>query len=208
MNVKNFYNSNSNDFSNTRHSIWDVVKKFNRSINPKSNILDAGCGNGKNMVYLQNQGHNMTGIDFSDGLLEICKQKNLNVHNSDIRNLPFNDSTFDYVISIAVIHHLNTEEDRIKAINELLRVTKKGGKVLFTMWALEQDNLSKRKMILGDNYIPFKGITRYYHIYNKDGVINLTNTFKVDDIFYDKSNWNVILVKQLKYLKIKGLFNL
>ena len=79
MNVKNFYNSNSNDFSNTRHSIWDVVKKFNRSINPKSNILDAGCGNGKNMVYLQNQGHNMTGIDFSDGLLEICKQKNLNV---------------------------------------------------------------------------------------------------------------------------------
>ena len=131
MNVKNFYNSNSNDFSNTRHSIWDVVKKFNRSINPKSNILDAGCGNGKNMVYLQNQGHNMTGIDFSDGLLEICKQKNLNVHNSDIRNLPFNDFTFDYVISIAVIHHLNTEEDRIKAINELLRVTKKGGKVLF-----------------------------------------------------------------------------
>ena len=195
MNVKNFYNSNSNDFSNTRHSIWDVVKKFNRSINPKSNILDAGCGNGKNMVYLQNQGHNMIGIDFSDGLLEICKQKNLNVYNSDIRNLPFNDFTFDYVISIAVIHHLNTEEDRIKAINELLRVTKKGGKVLFTMWALEQDDLSKRKMILGDNYVPFKGITRYYHIYNKDGVINLTHTFKVDDIFYDKSNWNVILVK-------------
>ena len=137
----------------------------------------------------------MTGIDFSDGLLEICKQKNLNVHNSDIRNLPFNDYTFDYVISIAVIHYLNTEEDRIKAIIELLRVTKKGGKVLFTMWALEQDDLSKRKMILGDNYIPFKGITRYYHIYNKDGVINLTNTFKVDDIFYDKSNWNVILLK-------------
>ena len=170
MSVQKFYDVNSNDFSNTRYSIWDVVKKFNDSINSKSNILDAGCGNGKNMIYLQNQGHNVIGIDFSDGLLEICKEKKLNVKKSDIRNLPFKDCTFDYVISIAVIHHINSEDDRIKAISELLRVTKKGGKVLFTLWALEQDKLSKRKMILGDNYVPFKGIDRYYHIYNKDAV--------------------------------------
>ena len=195
MDVKKFYNTNSNDFSNTRYSIWNVIKKFNNSINPNSNILDAGCGNGKNMVYLQNEGHNLIGIDFSDGLLNICKKKNLNVQNSDLRDLPFNNNTFDYVISIAVIHHLKTETDRIKALNELLRVTKKGGKVLFTMWALEQDYSSKRKMILGDNYIPFKGIIRYYHIYDKDGIINLTNKFKVENIFYDKSNWNIILQK-------------
>ena len=195
MSVQKFYDVNSNDFSNTRYSIWDVVKKFNDSINSKSNILDAGCGNGKNMIYLQNQGHNVIGIDFSDGLLEICKEKKLNVKKSDIRNLPFKDCTFDYVISIAVIHHINSEDDRIKAISELLRVTKKGGKVLFTLWALEQDKLSKRKMILGDNYVPFKGIDRYYHIYNKDGVIKLTNKFTVEHIYYDKSNWNVIIIK-------------
>ena len=75
MSVQKFYDVNSNDFSNTRYSIWDVVKKFNDSINSKSYILDAGCGNGKNMIYLQNQSHNVIGIDFSDGLLEICKEK-------------------------------------------------------------------------------------------------------------------------------------
>ena len=75
------------------------------------------------MIYLQNQGHNVIGIDFSDGLLEICKEKKLNVKKSDITNLPFKDCTFDYVISIAVIHHINSEDDRIKAISELLLVT-------------------------------------------------------------------------------------
>ena len=83
--VKDFYNSYSKRFSQTRYSVWDVVKNFNNSINPNSKILDAGCGNGKNMVYLQNEGHTVKGVDFSDSLLDICKEKSLDVQYSDIR---------------------------------------------------------------------------------------------------------------------------
>ncbi|KAE9449657.1 hypothetical protein C3L33_18443, partial [Rhododendron williamsianum] len=48
----------------------------------------------------------------------------------------------DVAISIAVLHHLRTESRRKKAIDELIRVVKKGGLVLITVWAVEQEDRS------------------------------------------------------------------
>ncbi|OMO85742.1 Methyltransferase type 11 [Corchorus capsularis] len=48
----------------------------------------------------------------------------------------------DAAISIAVLHHLSTENRRKKAIEELVRVVKKGGLVLITVWAVEQEDKS------------------------------------------------------------------
>lgn len=53
--------------------------------------------------------------------------------------LPVNSNQVDACICIAVIHHYSTIERRSKAIAELLRVTKPGGKVLISVWALEQE---------------------------------------------------------------------
>jgi len=193
--VKEFYNSYSKRFSQTRHAIWDVIINFNKSIKPNSKILDAGCGNGKNMVYLQNEGHTVKGIDFSNSLLNICKEKSLDVEYADIKKLPYKNETFDYVISIAVIHHLSSYYEQHAAINELLRVTKKGGKVLFTVWAVEQDEHSKRDLELGANLIPFEDTVRYYYVFNQKTFEDLITRFKVDKFFWEKSNWNAVLIK-------------
>ena len=42
---------------------------------------------------------------------------------------------YDYVMCIAVIHHLSNKERRKQAIKELLRITKKDGKILIYVWA-------------------------------------------------------------------------
>jgi ubiquinone/menaquinone biosynthesis C-methylase UbiE len=193
LSVQKFYNSNSKRFSQTRYSIWESVKSFNNLINNKSLILDAGCGNGKNMIFLKNNGHNVKGIDFSDNLLKICTDKQLDVTKSDIRNIPYDNDTFDYTISIAVIHHLSTHIDRIKAINELLRVTKKNGRILITVWAIEQEEHSRRTFKLGDNIVPFEDSFRYYHIFNEETFLNLIKEFQIEKYFWEKGNWNAIL---------------
>ena len=195
LSVQKFYNSNSERFSQTRYSVWESVKNFNNTINSNSKILDAGCGNGKNMTYFKKNGHTVKGIDFSDSLLKICKSKDLDVLNSDIRNLPFENNTFDNTISIAVIHHLSTNEDRIKAIKELLRVTKKDGNILITVWAIEQERHSRRAFKLGDNIVPFEDSFRYYHIFNEETFLNLIKYFEIEKYFWEKGNWNVILKK-------------
>lgn len=56
----------------------------------------------------------------------------------DTMRLPYRSDAFDAAISIAVIHHLSTEEHRLRALRELLRIVRVGGQVLVYVWALEQ----------------------------------------------------------------------
>lgn len=59
---------------------------------------------------------------------------------ADVVNLRYRTGFGDATISIAVLHHLSTENRRRKAIEELVRVVKKGGLVLITVWAVEQED--------------------------------------------------------------------
>lgn len=193
--VRDFYNENFKRFDSSRFSVWKAVKKFVDDIPENSNILDAGCGNGKNMVYMNSKNINCIGIDFSQQLLQICREKSLNVLESDIRKLPFVDNEFDFVISIAVVHHISSHEDRIKSINEMLRVCKSGGKVLISVWALEQDKDSRFNFNLGDNLVKWEDTTRYYHIFNHVTIRNLFHSFNIENIFCEMGNWFVTIKK-------------
>lgn len=78
------------------------------------------------------------GGDRSGELLRICRQKDFEVAQFDCLNLPFRSSYFDATMCIAVLHHLSTAEHRIQAIEELVRITRIGGKIAIFVWALEQ----------------------------------------------------------------------
>tara|TARA_Y100000389_G_C17393590_1_gene481295 strand:+ start:699 stop:1286 length:588 start_codon:yes stop_codon:yes gene_type:complete len=192
-----FYNKNYKEFSSTRNSIWDCVKEFSNKFNEDSYVLDAGCGNGKNMIYLKKKLKNIIGIDNCLGFVQHCNSKNLNVIHRDIRNLKFKENSFDFIICIAVIHHLKTENERIDCINNLLKILKPNGQLLFTSWAYESDKYStKKKFKVGNNIVKFNNKERYYYIYNE----TLFNEFcsKINytkKIFWDNGNWNVIIKK-------------
>ena len=51
----NFYENNCNKFSDTRFCLWDVVRDFGKQFKKDSYVLDAGCGNGKNIYYFQSK---------------------------------------------------------------------------------------------------------------------------------------------------------
>lgn len=52
--------------------------------------------------------------------------------------LPFRDESFDAVLSIAVVHHFATTERRITALKELARILRIGGRLVISVWAMEQ----------------------------------------------------------------------
>ena len=130
-NVKNIYDTISSHFDVTRKSIWIDVKKFMDNCKKYSYVFDAGCGNGKNMYR---DDCTYIGGDFCKNFLEIIKSKNKDPIQINVKHIPFKNSIFDYTICIAVIHHIKERIDRIKAISELIRVTKKGGKILISVW--------------------------------------------------------------------------
>ena len=202
LHVKNVYNKIAKSFSDTRYRPWSSVENFLDNIPEKSLIADIGCGNGKNMLYRKDC--NFIGCDFSSELVKICVEKNLNVIEGDILNIPFNTNMFDYTLCIAVIHHLSTIEKRIRAIEELIRITKPGGQILIMVWALKQPKDGKRRFENQNNFVDFKDKhrkilgSRYYHVFEDNELKELIpKNIKIIKYFYEVGNWGIILQKKI-----------
>jgi alkylated DNA repair protein alkB family protein 8 len=138
--VHHVYDAIAPHFSATRFAKWPKVAGFLNSLRPGSIVLDAGCGNGKYLGF--NPDCLFIGCDISPPLIEICAGRGHEVLVADAVNLPYRDDFGDAAISIAVLHHLSTDDRRRKAIEELIRVVRRGGLVLITVWAREQEDKS------------------------------------------------------------------
>ena len=199
--VKDVYNKIAKPFNLTRYVLWNHITTFIQNIPDYSLIADIGCGNGKNMML--NKKCEFIGMDFTESFTKICSNRNLEVVTADTLQIPYRSNTFDYVISIAVIHHLSTPEKRLESIKELIRITKESGLIYVLVWAFEQEPDSKRKFttqdelvswITNDNNIYY----RYYHLFIKDELVEICNNIKnvrIKEEFYEQGNWGVILEK-------------
>jgi SAM-dependent methyltransferase len=150
-----FYSMYADDFSKSRFRIWSHVKTFLDKLPPYSTVLDLGSGNGKNMTYRADLLY--TGLEQSPALCDICVSRGLNVVQGDAsQKLPFADNTFNAIIMIAVIHHIDPK-NHYDVLKEVSRVLKPGGTCLITNWAVEQPSDSKRSFHVGLNEVIWKG---------------------------------------------------
>jgi tellurite methyltransferase len=99
-------------------------------------LLDAGCGNGRNIEYLMQTGVKVYGADLSEEAIKQVRKKlstlapNISPNNfvvTDLTQLPFEDNAFDVVICNAVLHFANNEEHFRAIFSEIWRVLAKGG---------------------------------------------------------------------------------
>ena len=96
-----------------------------------------GCGNGKYLGV--NKSLYMLGSDICPKLVAIAKGRGHEVMTTDCLSLPYRSGIFDAGICIAVLHHISTEERRVEAVREMVRVVRPGGQVLVYVWAMEQN---------------------------------------------------------------------
>lgn len=113
-----------------------VQEKLQRQDVDKKNILEIGCGRGGFSNYLANLPRSPKKVfacDFSNSALEIAQKKYpheiISWQKENIMSLSFRDELFDTAISCETIEHITNPK---KAIRELYRVIKPGGKLLLT----------------------------------------------------------------------------
>ncbi|CAG5040891.1 unnamed protein product [Parnassius apollo] len=114
-----------------------AVRSFLDELDPGSLVCDVGCGNGKYLGL--NPSVFTVGGDRCTRLATQARQQTNEVVVCDNLCLPFRDESFDAVLSIAVVHHFATVERRAMALRELARVTRIGGRLLLTVWAMEHE---------------------------------------------------------------------
>ncbi|XP_625160.3 dentin sialophosphoprotein isoform X2 [Apis mellifera] len=132
----------------SRH--WPRIYQFLEELEPGALVCDIGCGNGK---YLSvNHSIFKVGVDRCKRFTDIAREKENEVLICDNLALPFRDESFDAVLSIAVVHHFATIERRVHALKELARVLRIGGRLVISVWAMEQKH---RKFESQDVLIPW-----------------------------------------------------
>ena len=199
------YSNIITEFDKSRGYVWPCVKNFMNSIPEKHNlsIFESGCGNGRNLIYAKNCGFNsVSGIDICPEFVKICQDKNLNVSVNNI--LEPLDQKYNIILSVAVIHHLDSEDKRVKSIYNLINGLKPNGILFLTFWSYEQgDSIVKKNLSLGDNMVPWhskrtkKNLeNRYYYIYNRENLIKTLNKLDiVYELLWEEQNWIVIIKK-------------
>jgi SAM-dependent methyltransferase len=112
-------------------------------------ILDIGTSTGGTLRALANQGYrNVSGLELSPEAIALCEQQGFNqVELGDVCAMPFEDSSFDFVIASDVIEHVDVD---VQAAREVRRVLKPGQYALFTVPAFQmlwskQDDIARHK---------------------------------------------------------------
>lgn len=163
-------------FYNSSNRPWRGVSEIENIPFPKgSKILEEGCGNGKTAYMLLKMGYHVTGIDFSQSAINMCRRtisdSNAVFICGSITELPFDNNTFDGATVIHVLEHLDSE-NLVSAISELKRVLKKRSKV-FVRCFEKGDMRSKKGTYENDMIVRGNGITYRYFDSNE-----LYHTFK------------------------------
>ena len=114
--------------------VFDQLLRSN--IAPSMRVLDAGCGYGRNLVYLLRAGFDISAVDASAESVEHVRQlaRSLqpglapsNFLQAMLDRLPFPDSTFDVVVCNSVLHFAQDDAHFDRMLAELWRVLKPSG---------------------------------------------------------------------------------
>ena len=203
MSIQAIYNTIATEFDRTRKAPWPCVDRFLSALSSRTHVLDIGCGNGRHMAVRPTE-IAWTGIDISESLVSICKQKGFNVFEASMTALPFANTSFDATICIAAYHHLQTDTERAAALAEVWRVLRPGGHHFLTVWAMEQPAGSKFQFTEQDSLVPWKSADgtvhqRYYRIYAagelEAEIRRLEPRLTVTIIGIEAGNWYAMLSK-------------
>ena len=127
---------------------WIFYKKnFEDFVEKKSNILIISASS-KEINVLKELGYYNFSITFHDSnekekLTELGFEENKNLFKADIRNLPFENNAFDYVITNATIHHVDIPH---KAVTEMYRISSKGTLIIESNDSIVMQLATKMKL--------------------------------------------------------------
>jgi len=148
--------------------IVNEIKKLPKS----AKILDAGCGDGRNLLYLAGLGYIMFGIDISEKAIKTVKRKlktsgiNAGLETGDLYSLPYKNNFFDAAYYDFTNVHIENPE---RVLSEFRRVLKPGGLLLFETTS-KQDPLYKGKnKYLEDGF--------YFRFYSRREAVELVEKY-------------------------------
>jgi ubiquinone/menaquinone biosynthesis C-methylase UbiE len=117
------------------HVVEHYLRKraaFVLGLRPTGEVLDVGCGTGALARRLTGFGYQVTGIDPSDGMLEVMRARSPEIRAvvGSGTELPFEADSFDIVLSVATFHHIAEPAAVRETLAEMTRVARPRGRIM------------------------------------------------------------------------------
>jgi len=151
-------------------------------------ILDLGCGGGYKLFIRYG---NVVGVDLELAPLKNAKNLYRMAIHADIATLPFEDNTFDYILSADVMGHIPVE-NKDKVLSEIYRVLKKGGK---TAHVIETES---------NNFL-FRFAQKYPDLYRKSFIEDIGGHFGLEASKDVLNRFNKHKFRSIKVEKLWGI---
>ena len=129
---------------NTRYGMVEfltTMRYIEKYLRPGMRVLEIGAATGRYSHFLARQGYRVDAVELVDHNIEIFKRnttpgENITITQGNAKDLQgFGDNTYDITLLLGPMYHLFTEEEKLQALSEAIRVTKKGG-IVFSAYCM------------------------------------------------------------------------
>ncbi|UCE43960.1 MAG: methyltransferase domain-containing protein [Candidatus Bathyarchaeota archaeon] len=150
-------------------------------------VLDLGCGAGRHLLYLAENGFEAYGADISKTGLTLTRKRlesmrlEAEIKRCDMKSMPYINSCFDAVICVRTIYHQRLKDIQL-TISEIHRVLRRRGLLLANFHSKRSSRYGTGIRAEEDTFIhedgPEKGIL--HHFFNEEEIRELLMNFEVN----------------------------
>ena len=118
-----------------------TVRYVEKYLRPGMKLLEIGAATGRYSHYFARQGYEVDAVELVEHNIEIFRQntrpgEKITVRQGNAKDLNgFGDDTYDITLLLGPMYHLFTEEEKLQALGEAIRVTKTGG-IVFVAYCM------------------------------------------------------------------------
>ena len=189
----------------TRHGKVEYIttmKYVDKYLQPGMRILEIGAATGRYSHALARRGYEVDAVELLEHNIEQFKQKIIPGEKITIRQgnavdlSAFTDNSYDITLLLGPMYHLFTQEDKLKALSEAIRVTKKGGIVFVAYCMGDASILSygfrrgkiheiiEKCMIDPETFDTFSNPWDIFELHRREDIETLRSHFQVEPLHF------------------------
>lgn len=204
--LKNYYeNYDENGRLISKHGMVEyltTMKYIEKYLKPNMRILEIGAATGRYSHALAKMGYQVDAVELIEHNIEIFKQNTtenevITITQGNAVNLSdFKNDTYDITLLLGPMYHLFTSDDKLKALSEAVRVTKKDG-VIFVAYCMGDASvlsygfirggiydLIEKNMLNLDTFDTFSNPWDIFELHRKEDIDKLRSEFNVTELHF------------------------
>ena len=179
-----------------------TLRYIKRYLRPGMRILEIGAATGRYSHYFAQQGYRVDAVELVKHNIDIFRQntvpgENVTITQGNAKDLScFQSNSYDITLLLGPMYHLFTESEQLQALEEAIRVTKKGG-IVFCAYCMgdasillygfvrgEIHNIIEKCMLDPITFQTFSKPWDLFELYRKEKIDSLRSRFPVTQLHF------------------------